>query len=245
MARFLHRYGYGLLILILTGFIAVTSGFLILIALPDLQGASEQSASPSPTAASTATSPFMSWVAMPADANCSACHATANGSIGVVTVPAIAHPIQGWSDCTACHSNDTLVATAPGHAGIHASDCLLCHQPEQLPPPLSRPHRDRQNQDCLDCHGVTAPLPSDMAHRSQSVCWLCHRLPEEQPPVPAHQVAPGETDCLTCHVAGRVGALPDDHADRTATECLLCHGPGTSPSPALVGAPADIPLSGP
>jgi hypothetical protein len=244
IGRALHRFGYWLLLAALSLFIVVASAFILIVAVPDLQRTDQAAASPSP-AATASSAPFMTWISMPADANCSACHITDQGNVGLVTVPAIAHPLQGWTDCTACHSNDSLVATAPGHTGIHASDCLLCHQPAQLPPPLSRPHRDRQNQDCLDCHGSTAPLPTDMAHRSQSVCWLCHRLPDAQPPVPAHNVAPGETDCLNCHVADKVGALPPDHATRTASECLLCHGLPADQSPAPGDTPAAIPLTEP
>jgi hypothetical protein len=241
---FLRRHGYSLMLTLLSGVIVVLCGFIVIVVLPDILGTSGQSGqSPSPTPSGTASAQFMSWVAMPADADCSACHVTSNGSVGLVNVPPIAHPLEGWTNCTACHSNGSLVATAPGHAGIHASDCLLCHQPAQLPPPLSRPHRDRQNQDCLDCHGSTAPLPADMAHRAGTVCWLCHRLPDVQPPVPAHAVAPGETDCLTCHVAGRVGALPEDHATRTASECLLCHGPAPSASPEPTVSPGPSVLS--
>ena len=146
------------------------------------------------------------------------------------------HPLEGWSRCTDCHAPERLVDTAPGHSGIHASECTVCHKPGNLPVPLSRPHRENQNVACLSCHGSKAPLPSDMTHRKEAVCWLCHRLPTIEPPVPAHQTAPGEADCLTCHVAGgRAGRLPADHVERPSTLCLSCH------EVALGATPSDLP----
>ena len=231
--RFLARHWYALAFAILTTAIVLAGAFVAAVVLPDTQRAattSDGSATP-PSAAPSAVPEVMSWLAMPGDADCSACHLTAEGVIGLRPVPVIAHPLNGWGDCTACHAPQRLVATAPGHTGIHADACLTCHQEGDLPAPLSRPHQERKNTTCLDCHGSEAPLPTDMAHRTQTVCWLCHRLPVEQPPVPAHSVKSGQTDCLTCHVAGKVGALREDHAARKPTECLLCHAPPAAGAP--------------
>ena len=151
----------------------------------------------------------MGGAIVPETADCSGCHATPAGGIGLASIPKMGHALEGWGKCASCHAPNRLVDTAPGHSGIHATECTICHQPGDLPTPLSRPHRENQNQACLTCHGKTAPLPSDMTHREESVCWLCHRLPTIEPPVPAHDTAPGEADCLTCHVAkGEAGALP-------------------------------------
>jgi hypothetical protein len=235
--QLLASHWYSLALAMLTAAILLAAAFILAVVLPDTQRAATTSGGPSrspgSSVAPSAVPEGMSWLAMPQDAECSACHVTAEGTIGLRPVPPIAHPLDGWSDCTACHAPERLVATAPGHSGIHAEACLTCHQEGTLPAPLSRPHRERQNTDCLDCHGSVAPLPSDMAHRTDTVCWLCHRLPAEQPPEPRHPVMSDQTDCLTCHVAGKVGALPADHTGRTPSECLLCHAP---PS-------ADVPIS--
>lgn len=238
MLGLLRRHGYQIAVGVLLGVIVSAGMFLLLVALPELQRAASPSAAPSPSA--SPPSLVMAWVDLPPDADCAACHMT-EGGVGLRDIPKIAHPLQAWTDCTACHANDRLVATAPGHAGIHATDCLICHEPADLPPPLSRPHRELQNQDCLDCHGRSQPLPADMAHRPESVCWLCHRLPDQQPPLPAHAISVGQADCLNCHVDGNVGALPADHRRRTPDQCLLCHGaqPGSSPAPSV--APGESP----
>ncbi len=231
IGRLRRRYGYALAVMSLLACIVAAGAFIIVVALPEMartsaappaSPASPASPSPSPIA------PFMAWLSLPADADCAACHLTDKGAIGLRAVPAMAHPLTGWTNCTACHASDRLVETAPGHTGLHSTDCLRCHQPQQLPAPLSRPHRELQNQACLDCHGQTEPLPSDMAHRPEMVCWLCHRVPQDQPPMPVHQVSAGQSDCLRCHVAGVDGALPADHATRDASECLLCHAPPPS-----------------
>jgi hypothetical protein len=185
----------------------------------------------------------MGGAILPGDAQCAGCHLTSDGAIGLRAMPVMGHPLEGWSQCTSCHAQDRLVETAPGHSGIHASECTVCHKAGNLPVPLSRPHRDNQNVACLSCHGSIAPLPSDMAHRKEAVCWLCHRLPVVEPPVPAHQTAPGEADCLTCHMAGgRAGGLPTDHVERPSNLCLSCHevalGATTGDSPGITTWPA-------
>ena len=248
--RALRKYGYSFAVVVLFGLIGIAAAFLLVVALPDLQrSASGPAASGTPSPPPSAGIIGMSWLQLPPNADCSACHSTDTG-IGVVAAPALAHPVTGWTRCTACHADDRLVKTAPGHTGIHATQCLLCHQqaPGALLTPLSRPHRDLQNQACLSCHGATAPLPTDMSHRTQSVCWLCHRLAQDEPPLPNHAVTVGEKDCLTCHVAGSAGALPSDHAARTDVECMLCHEPremAPTPSslpPELVSGVPAIPI---
>ena len=96
-----------------------------------------------------------------------------NGIVGVKAIPAIAHPIHGWTSCTSCHSDATLVATAPGHSGLHAQECLVCHQDSSDPAPTPR-HETLPDSNCLSCHGTVAPLPSSMADRPATLCWLCH-----------------------------------------------------------------------
>jgi hypothetical protein len=230
MTLWLRRHGYALVVGVLSLAILLAGAFVLVIVLPDLWRPSvAPSRSPEP---SPSTRPaVMAWLPLPDDADCAACHLTANGAVGLREVPGMAHPLAGWTNCTECHADDRLVETAPGHTSIHATECLLCHQPAQLPEPLSRPHRELQNQECLNCHGGgEAPLPADMAHRPEQVCWLCHRLPQIEPPYPDHEVSAGQTDCLTCHRAGDVGALPADHETRDGTQCLLCHTPPDEPS---------------
>lgn len=246
----LARHGYALAVLALTVAACISGWFFVVtVVVPEMERTSEVGApagtsfllvapSASPEASAAV---LMNGAAIPASSECAGCHLTDRGVIGLRPIPALAHPLEGWTKCTACHATASLVSTAPGHSGIHATECLTCHQTADLPPPLSRPHRDRQNTACLDCHGSKAPLPADMTHRTDRVCWLCHRLPDVQPPVPAHETASGETDCLGCHVAGKVGALPADHLRRTASECLLCHvAPlgGASPGPRVTLSPS-------
>ncbi len=228
------------------------------VAVPELQraGVIGAAAQPTPTIKPT-PSPGpsadidMGGAIIPGNAQCAGCHVTNGGSIGLATIPVMGHPLEGWSKCTNCHAPERLVDTAPGHSGIHASQCTICHKPGDLPAPLSRPHRENQNVACLSCHGTaTAPLPSDMTHRKETTCWLCHRLPTVEPPVPAHQTAPGEADCLTCHVAGgKAGKLPADHVERAASLCLSCHevtlGASPSSTPRITVWPAPSATSAP
>jgi hypothetical protein len=112
-------------------------------------------------------------IGMPENADCKACHLVDGGIVGVKTIPALAHPVHGWTDCTGCHDNARLVATAPGHTGIHADQCLVCHQRSTEPAPTPR-HPSLPDSDCLACHGSIAPLPSSMVDMPKTLCWLCH-----------------------------------------------------------------------
>jgi len=159
--------------------ILIVGAFVLMTALPELLreiAGPSPSPSPSPAATPTATSPMALapiGIAIPADADCSACHLETSGVVGTRPIPVLAHPLEGWTDCTACHADDRLVQTAPGHSGLHKADCLTCHKvadPEATAP--ARPHHLVTGQTCVSCHGVDAPLPTDMAGRTN--CWLCH-----------------------------------------------------------------------
>lgn len=112
-------------------------------------------------------------IVMPENADCAACHVVDGGVVGVRAIPALAHPVHGWTACTSCHDNARLVSTAPGHSGIHADQCLVCHQRSSAPAPTPR-HPSLPDSDCLACHGSIAPLPSSMADMPRTLCWLCH-----------------------------------------------------------------------
>ena len=257
------RSAYPVAVVSLLAAIGLTIGFMVInIGVPELRRAGvinvTPTARPSPTPDATpgpSADITMGGAILPGNAECAGCHVTTAGSVGLRPMPVMGHPMEGWSKCTECHATARLVATAPGHSGIHATECTICHKPGDLPAPLSRPHRDNQNLACLSCHGSTAPLPADMTHRSEAVCWLCHRLPKVEPPVPAHETAPGEADCLKCHVAGGdAGKLPADHIERPARLCLSCHevrlgatptgSPGITvwPNPSNSAAPLATPI---
>lgn len=193
---------------------------------------------PRPTETSTATSTATPDVLMPmgaahipTSADCMLCHETDAG-VGIRPVPVVGHPLEGWANCTACHSRDRLVKTAPGHAGIAQTECLNCHKPGSTAPAITRPHSLLRNTGCLTCHGGQVHLPATMVGRTDTECWLCHQAAPEPPPQFPHRLDPG-VSCRTCHAAGKVGALPADHAARTDTVCVLCH----DVSPAAVAAP--------
>jgi len=181
MIRPVARYGYpvGLGLLLLS--IALVGTFVVVTALPELVRlaagpgvpAASPTASPSPP---SAMSPI--GIGMPEDADCGACHLDATGNVGTKEIPRLAHPLEGWKDCTACHADERLVESAPGHSSLHRADCLTCHSvpsTEGTPPP--RPHHLVTGTSCGTCHGSDAPgsqapLPTDMAGRNN--CWLCH-----------------------------------------------------------------------
>lgn len=173
----IERYGYRLAVGVLSVAIGLVGGFLLAAWLPEVTGHADQPvASPTTTAAPTST-PSSSNVpiglrVMPGT-ECMACHLDPSGAIGAARATVLAHPLEGWKDCTACHADDRLVRTAPGHSGIHKADCLACHKvpdAEGTAPP--RPHHLVADATCVSCHGTEAPLPTDMTGRNN--CWICH-----------------------------------------------------------------------
>jgi hypothetical protein len=126
---------------------------------------------PRPSASTSLVHPAMA-VPIPADADCSACHVS-GGLAGLRDIPPMAHAVEGWRNCTACHADDRLVQIAPGHTGIGKELCLACHEgaaPDASA--LPRPHHVVSGTACITCHGSSAPLPTDMAGRTN--CWVCH-----------------------------------------------------------------------
>ena len=172
VARFGYPVGLGLLLLS----IALVGTFVVVTALPELV---RLAAAPAVPAASPTATPSMSsamspiGIGMPVDADCGACHLDSTGIVGTKEIPKLAHPLEGWKDCTACHADDRLVQSAPGHSSLHRADCLTCHEvPGADATAPSRPHHLVTGTACVSCHGGEAPLPTDMAGRNN--CWLCH-----------------------------------------------------------------------
>ncbi len=191
IGRALAGHAYRVSVTVLVVAICLVAGYLAIVALPDLTGASadhaaasEATPTPVPTERSAmALSPI--GIEIPAGSDCGACHLTDAGAVGTKAIPKLGHPLWGFRDCTACHKPDGLVQTAPGHSSLHKDDCLVCHQVPatttadgSLAP--MRPEHMGVDRPCTSCHGVDehAPLPADMQGRDS--CWICHNGPEFQ-----------------------------------------------------------------
>lgn len=181
---------------------------------------------------------------VPTSDACVLCH-DSGGSAGLKVIPAIGHPLEGWRRCAACHTNDKLGATAPGHADIAETECLSCHKVGPQGPAITQPHSRLQDQICLDCHGSYAHLPTSMVSKDPSDCTICHKPTELPPPQYPHPVE-GRANCQRCHQSAEVGALPVDHALYVNSMCLLCHDIQTAatPTPAFPLEPSPSPSGG-
>ena len=177
-----------------------------------------------PAQASTAASPELMQMGLahiPTSNSCLLCH-DGGGQAGLKPVPALGHPLEGWTQCVVCHTDDRLGRTAPGHVGIPQTECVNCHQVAQLGPAITQPHSRLQDPLCLDCHGDVAHLPTSMVGRRQDECWLCHKPTPLPPPQYPHR-SDAHLSCRNCHRSGDVGGLPINHALRQDSSCLLCH----------------------
>jgi hypothetical protein len=204
--------------LVVVALLAVT---LVLDLLGSTTPGHPAQAEPSASPSATFELMPMGLAHIPTSSSCLLCHET-GGEGGLKPIPAIGHPLEGWTRCVVCHTNDRLGRTAPGHAGIPEEECRNCHQIAPEGPAITQPHSRLQDQHCLDCHGSYAHLPTSMVSKRQDECWLCHKpttLPPPQYPHPAN----AHLTCRNCHQSSEVGGLPIDHALRDDTTCLLCH----------------------
>lgn len=194
----------------------------------------------SPSASASPQVFQMGLAHIPTSNDCLLCH-TSGGSAGVKAIPAMGHPLAGWTACLTCHTNDQLGRSAPGHEGIAESECTTCHKEPTQGPAITQAHASL-NKPCLDCHGSVAHLPTSMVGRDEKECWLCHKPNPAPPPIKPHP-DPKNLQCRDCHKSSSVGALPIDHALRGDDTCVLCHDIGTraaaSPSPSASAGSAN------
>jgi len=222
------------MLLVLNVVVVVTLlGIVVYSSLRTTPGAVAQ-LNPSPSASPDLMQ--MGLAHIPTTNACVLCH-EGGGAGGLKPIPAVAHPLEGWRTCSACHANDKLGRQAPGHEGITDDQCLNCHKEAVQGEAITQPHSKLQDQHCLDCHGSYAHLPSTMAGKQESECMLCHK-PTAYPPPAVPHVHDTTTGCRDCHQSPEVGGLPIDHALRSDSSCLLCHdvkvagkGPSALPSP--------------
>ena len=209
-------------LLILANFVVVAllAGTMVLAWMQVIpaRGTAEETSAPSVEA--TPQTMQMGLAHIPTSNSCLLCHER-GGAAELKPIPAIGHPIEGWTACLVCHTDETLGRKAPGHAGIAQTECIHCHKIAQDGPAITQAHA-QLNEPCLDCHGSVAHLPSSMVGRNQDECWLCHKPNPAPPPTKPHP-DPQNLTCRACHQSAEVGGLPIDHALREESTCTLCH----------------------
>jgi hypothetical protein len=191
--------------------------------------------SAAPSASASPETMQMGLAHIPTSNSCLLCHEK-GGAGDLKVVPAIGHPLEGWTACGTCHSDDKLGRTAPGHSGITETECLNCHKVAQDGPAITQAHA-QLDKPCLDCHGTLAHLPSSMVGRNQDECWLCHKPNPAPPPTKPHP-DPNNLSCRSCHQSSQAGGLPIDHALRGDDTCVLCHDINAAKASAKPGASA-------
>jgi hypothetical protein len=232
--------------LVVVGLLAATMVADWLQIIPARGVADVDGASPSAGVAAVPSQELMQMglAHIPTSNDCLLCHVS-GGSAAVKSVPAIGHPLAGWTACLTCHTDDKLGRTAPGHTGIAQSECTNCHKEAQAGPAITQAHANL-NKPCLDCHGSVAHLPTSMVGRNQDDCWLCHKPNPSPPPIKPHP-DPQNLSCRSCHQSADAGGLPIDHALRGDDTCVLCHdiggSSGASPGSSRLATPVPAPSS--
>jgi cytochrome b subunit of formate dehydrogenase len=167
-----------------------------------------------------------------------------------VTPPAIPHPVEGRSPCSACHGPGAMKPVPGDHAGRAEATCTMCHATGWQagagaagPAPADAgssnagspvpgaapavPHTLEGRSSCSMCHGPAGlkPVPGDHAGRTDDTCTMCHAAPAApEPPAPPAPPPPPAA-------AGGPPSIP--HALPGRADCGMCHGPGgVKPMPA-------------
>ncbi|MEI7743606.1 MAG: hypothetical protein WCK58_07635 [Chloroflexota bacterium] len=200
--------------------VALLAGTMVLDWLKVIPAKQAPVESALPSASASQELMQMGLAHIPTSNSCLLCHEK-GGASDLKPIPALGHPLEGWTSCLTCHTDANLGRKAPGHTGIAETECLNCHKEASDGPAITQAHAEL-SKPCLDCHGSVAHMPSSMVGRNQDECWLCHKPNPAPPPTKPHP-DPMNLTCRSCHQSAQVGALPIDHALREDTTCVLCH----------------------
>jgi len=162
-----------------------------------------------------------------------------------------AQKLAGAEMCGMCHEEifqdffqkpHRVIATSPRWGGESGS-CESCHgagakhseSMEVADIYGFKPHGDRVNQTCLECHAgdETQRARSFGAHtRNQTDCLSCHSV--HLAPERKLLVKQADELCSSCHLAERTAFLRPFHhrLEEGAISCIDCHDPHGAPPPA-------------
>jgi len=193
------------------------------------------------------------------DASCNSCHYTLSESTSPVP-SSIPHPTEKLEDCLLCHDNSSVRPVPEDHPWSANEVCTTCHQTASngsLPQIKTQAgfasntlHPTERLEDCLLCHGESAPLPlgSDHVWSTSATCIACHRqdtnlLPppsagvvENSVPLLIHPTS-GLEDCLLCHDKSAPRSFGSDHPWSTNDTCSTCHKTAPMSLPVPVASP--------
>ncbi len=134
----------------------------------------------------------------------------------IAAAPVMAHPIEGYEDCTNCHGREEAVPYPEYHLGWPNTSCTQCHIPEEavaIATAVAVPM-----EAATDGEAQAGEEQADEAQGSEEQSGEEEAQPAENQ---AAQIANGEsvyrTECAQCHEPGRTGPELD-------TEALAAYG---------------------
>ncbi len=178
----------------------------------------------------------------------------------------ITHSINNVTECLICHGPAGPQPFSKDHPWATDQNCTACHKmASNLKPfPLAEPPSDAMTiphptvnlEQCLACHGPSAPQPFPRSHpwATNDTCTACHKpataasttalqtLP--QAPDIAHSIA-GLDACTSCHSQSGAVPYPSDHVGRTDKLCTICHKPRPNLSTTTSTLPTGVPIPHP
>jgi predicted CXXCH cytochrome family protein len=161
----------------------------------------------------------------------------------------IPHPIEGRSDCLACHKAGGAAKAPPAtHASYTNSMCTSCHklaaaaaQPTQAPAQATQAPAQPTQAPAQPTAAPAATGPASIPHTldGRQDCLLCHKAGGAATAPPASHASYTSSMCLNCH---KVAAATQPAAQPTAAPVAPVQPTATRP-PAAPGAPSLIPHS--
>jgi len=137
-----------------------------------------------------------------------------------------------YEACVECHDPHKEMRAEDRQAGrvdparpIEAQ-CGACHEARSALPPL-----DPDDNACMACHGLTAPLEDTDGERVKSLCFHCHgaagteaqrRTEKQGSPIRQEDVESSphaDVGCTVCHP----GATAYPHSEQRLGDCGQCH----------------------
>jgi uncharacterized paraquat-inducible protein A len=116
-------------------------------------------------------------------------------SSGYKSSSTIPHPVEGYENCSSCHSIKADWPYPIRHIGWSDNSCLKCHLPYSINDEHSRikenaqmnnritpnPHPREGWDNCLNCHSLEEgilPVPENHRGWKNEVCGDCHLILE-------------------------------------------------------------------
>lgn len=166
------------------------------------------------------------------NAVCEGCHGSgtehieAGGDAALITLPA---GLDGSNVCLSCHDKPDFWSSKANsvHRNTETVNCLTCHEIHMPEPSEAKLLRKKKLELCSSCHSTKAASLANkpFGHRigrGGMECTSCHNPHGLRSTGTLARTKAGEIACLECHTDKR-GPYVFGHGSREIRDCRGCH----------------------